>query len=144
MAGGGDAGYEDAARIDMPFLPGYAGLREERNAFTHPGTLSPFSLVDAEPKKIKWVWLRSLALSAGRPRGRARRKRQRGGETRLRFPGPKPSVLANERRRCPTRFAGRRRGCPDTGAECDGQAKTACWSFLIFHRIKAHLMNILS
>lgn len=75
-------GYEDAARKDMPFLPGYAGLREERNAFTHPGTLSPFSLVDAERKKIRWLWLRSLALSlsAGRPRGRARRKRQREGD----------------------------------------------------------------
>lgn len=57
------------------------------------------------------------SLSAGRPRGRARRKR----ETRLPFPAPKPSALANEKRHCPTRFVGRRRGCPDPGTECDGR-----------------------
>lgn len=57
------------------------------------------------------------SLPAGRPRGRAGRKR----ETRLRFPAPKPSALANERRHCPIRFAGRRRACPDSGTECDGR-----------------------
>lgn len=73
-------GYEDAAPKDMPFLPGYAGLQEERNAFTHPGALFPFSVVDAE-RKGKNVSGCVPSLSAGRPRGRARRKR----ETRLRF-----------------------------------------------------------
>lgn len=116
MGGGEDAGYEDAAPKDMPFLPGSAGLREERNAFTHPGTLFPFSLVDAERKKIKLSGC-VPSLPAGRPRGRAGRKR----ETQLRFPAPKPSALANERRHCPIRFAGRRRACPDSGTECDGR-----------------------
>lgn len=70
MGGGtrGDAGYKDAAPKDMPFLPGYAGLQEERNAFTHPGMLFPFSLVDTERKKNKIVWLRSFALCRETPR----------------------------------------------------------------------------
>lgn len=57
------------------------------------------------------------SLSARRPRGRVRRKR----ETRLRFPAPKPSALANEKRQCPVGFVGRRRGCPGPETESDGR-----------------------
>lgn len=63
----------------MAFLPGYSGLQKERNAFTHPGTLFPFSLMDAGKKKKKKknclaAFLRSLPGDPeAEPGGRERR-----------------------------------------------------------------------
>lgn len=130
---GGGAGDEDAAPKDMAFLPEYAGLRR-KGMLSHIPPHFPFSLLDAEREKEKLSGF-VPSLSAGTPRSRARRKR----ETRLRFPAPKPSALANEKRHCPIRFVGRRRGCPDSGAECDGRgsentkgAKIASMMFKFF------------
>lgn len=146
---GGGAGFEDAASKDMPFLPGYAGM-QERNAFTHPHTLSLLSRGRRKKEKTKLSGC-VPSLSAGRPRARARRKRG----TRLRFPAPKPPALANEKRRCPIRFVGRRipEVVPTQGPSAMDAAQKIqnglklhqlSLSFLSFHLIKPNLISILN
>lgn len=123
-------------------FPSWIRGAAKRNAFTRPGTLFPFSLMDAgKGKKNKKLSGHVPSLSAGRPRGRARRKR----ETRLRFPAPKPSMLANEKRHCPIRFVVRHQGYPDSGTGCDRRCSesTKTTSFLTFVRIRLNLINIL-
>lgn len=153
VAGGGDAGYEDAARKDMPFLPGYAGLREERNAFTHPGTLSPFSLVDAERKKIRWLWLCSLALSLCRetPRQSQEEETERGRRgsgflplNRQRLPMKGDAVQLDLQGDAEVVLTQGPSVMDARPLENTKGAKIACLSFLVFCGIKANLMNILS